>query len=120
MPEPDDVIKPGLELVVPHSQHGGHTLNVLREDKISVDRWYCICSCGERLKIPGHLLEAMAAGEGENSYTGDIREQFALAFRDWIHEQPFSQCSAADDTCPDWQLAYEMADLAMSVMTGGD
>jgi hypothetical protein len=41
------------------------------------------------------------------------RDALALQFREWIHEQPFSICAKTNmDTCPDWPLAYEMADIA--------
>ena len=41
------------------------------------------------------------------------RERLAGIFRDWIHEQPFSRCNASCDTCPDWPMAYELADLVV-------
>jgi hypothetical protein len=40
------------------------------------------------------------------------REHLATVFRNWIHEQPFSKCNMGSDTCPDWDMAYELADLA--------
>lgn len=42
-----------------------------------------------------------------------MRDIVAEAIRDWIHEQPFSKCNAGSDTCPDWDLAYELTDLIM-------
>lgn len=30
--------------------------------------------------------------------------------RDWIHETPLSLCGVGSDTCPDWALAYALAD----------
>jgi hypothetical protein len=46
------------------------------------------------------------------------RERLATIFRDWIHKQPFSQCSIGADTCPDWPMAYELADLIRGADTG--
>lgn len=42
------------------------------------------------------------------------RERLAEAIRDWIHEQPFSECSVSADECPDWPRAYELADRILS------
>jgi hypothetical protein len=50
-----------------------------------------------------------------NAAEGLIRDALASAFRDWIHESPLTQCSIAADTCPDWPLAYELADIALRV-----
>lgn len=44
------------------------------------------------------------------------RERLAGVFRDWIHEQPFSKCGMGSDTCPDWDMAYELAGLAAGVV----
>src|SRR4051812_18377625 len=44
------------------------------------------------------------------------RTQLADAFRDWVHESELSKCSPSVDTCPDWPLAYELADIALSVI----
>lgn len=32
--------------------------------------------------------------------------------RDWIHSTPLSLCSEACDSCPDWELAAALVDLA--------
>lgn len=42
------------------------------------------------------------------------RDVLAEAFRDWIHESPLSQCGFGSDECPDWPLAYELADVALA------
>jgi hypothetical protein len=47
---------------------------------------------------------------------GGQRDKLALAFRDWIHETPLSQCSMSADECPDWPLAYQLADLALDTL----
>jgi hypothetical protein len=38
------------------------------------------------------------------------RDRLAAVIRDWIHEQPFSECNMGADTCPDWPLTYELTD----------
>jgi hypothetical protein len=38
------------------------------------------------------------------------RDAIAGVLRDWIHTTPLSLCNASVDTCPDWDLAYEVAD----------
>lgn len=38
------------------------------------------------------------------------RHWLALVIRDWIHQQEFSRCSTGTDTCPDWPMAYDLAD----------
>lgn len=48
------------------------------------------------------------------------REHLATVFRDWIHEQPFSKCNMGCDSCPDWDMAYELADLVEQPPSTGD
>jgi hypothetical protein len=49
----------------------------------------------------------------------DDDEKFvvAAALRDWIHEQPFSQCGIGSDTCPDWPMAKEIRDVALQALS---
>lgn len=44
------------------------------------------------------------------------RDTLARRFRDWLHETPLSKCGMSADECPDWPLAYELADLALSAL----
>jgi hypothetical protein len=34
----------------------------------------------------------------------------ATPLRDWIHETPMSRCGVGSDACPDWELAYALAE----------
>lgn len=44
------------------------------------------------------------------------RQAVATVLRDWIHETSLSRCSTGADTCPDWPLAYELADKVMAAI----
>jgi hypothetical protein len=39
------------------------------------------------------------------------RRVMADVIRDWIHTTPLSQCNAGSDECPDWPMAFALADL---------
>lgn len=45
-----------------------------------------------------------------------IRERLAHSYRDWIHTTTLSQCTPGVDECPDWSLAYDLADRALKVI----
>lgn len=45
-----------------------------------------------------------------------VRDELALCFRDWVHTTTLSQCHIGADECPDWPLAYELADIALSAL----
>lgn len=53
----------------------------------------------------GSILRAGQIGRSNRNHA------IAMVVRDWIHEQPWSQCGLGSDTCPDWPKAYELADL---------
>jgi hypothetical protein len=57
-----------------------------------------------------------------NGEQGRVKLRHAMAshFRDWVHESPMSQCNAGADVCPDWPLAYDLADLALAVLPESD
>jgi hypothetical protein len=42
-----------------------------------------------------------------------VKEQVVGRLRDVIHEKPFSKCTMGSDTCDDWPLAYELADVVV-------
>lgn len=55
-------------------------------------------------------------GDDQLVRVGDLdgRDRIATRMRDWIHEQPFSICAKTNmDTCPDWDMAYKLADIAL-------
>lgn len=49
-------------------------------------------------------------------FTEDERFAVASAIRDWIHEQPWSECGPWADTCPDWPKAFEIRDVALEAL----
>lgn len=55
----------GRSWTVPPNKHEGHTMTVEREDRISVDRWHVRCSCGEQMKVPGHVIVRLLDLAGE-------------------------------------------------------
>lgn len=54
--------------------------------------------------------------ETKEPFTEDERFAVAVALRDWIHKQPFSQCGVSADTCPDWPLAFEIRNVALDTL----
>lgn len=60
--------------------------------------------------------DGAAVPEGPGEPSEAQRTQIAGVLRDWIHETPMSQCDAGSDTCPDWPLAYEVADRVCAAL----
>ena len=49
----------------------------------------------------------------------EARWQVASVLRDWLHETELSRCGLSADECPDWPLAYELADHCVAAACAG-
>jgi hypothetical protein len=69
---------------------------------------------GETRKWLNLVLEAYdAVAETCEGNLEGLRDEMAYRFREWVYETPLSKCNMGADMCPDWDLAYELTDLAL-------
>lgn len=62
------------------------------------------------------VIEALSLEVDRPRFSDDERFEVAAALRDWIHEQPWSECGPGADTCPDWPKAFEIRDIALGAL----